>query len=201
VEILKRFDPCAMKLALRTKYRERCLTAPARSYQEALDRSRDFWPSYEQINRDFDPDDPVYSITRAGAALSTTADHLHLKAAAAGSLRILEIILGGEATTSAVNRIAFERENATLAGASAITPEKFNAKSGAATGTYGSGNTSAILTAATYFYVWAINAFGGFIDEKMIPGAEPQLNDAEVAGIRSLSGTSTFSSTIVFEEL
>lgn len=195
------FDPEEYKLALRTKYRERCLSAPARSYEEALERLREFWPEYEQVNRDYNPDDPVYSITRAGAALSTTADHLHLKAPASGQVRVLEIILGGEATTSAVNRIAFERENATLAGASAITPEKFNSKSSAAAGTYGSGNTGAILTAATYFYVWAINAFGGFNDWKAPPGAEPILSDAEVAGLRSLTGTSTFSSTIVFEEL
>jgi hypothetical protein len=199
--VCTRVDPEAMKLALRVAYRNRCLSSPARSVAEALDRSRAFWPTYEQVNRDYCPDDPVYSITRAGAAISTTADHLHMKASASGQVRILEVIMGGEATTSAVNRIALERENATLAGATALTPEKFISKSAAAAGTYGHSNTSAILTAATYFYVWALNAFGGFSDWKAPPGAEPTLSDGEVAGIRSLSGTSTFSSTIVFEEL
>lgn len=195
------FDPCAYKLALRTAYRERCMRAPARSYQEAIDRARAFWPEYEQVNRDYDPDDPVYVITRPGVALSTTADHLHLKAPSAGQVRILEIIIGGEATASAVNRIALERENATLATATAQTPEKVNTKSPAAAGTYGFGNTSAILTATTYLQLWALNAFGGFDDWKPAPGAEPVLSDGEVAGIRSLSGTSTFSSTVTFEEL
>lgn len=192
------FDPCAYKDKLRKEY---AMRAPARSYAEAMDRAREFWPVYEQVNRDYLPDDPVYSITRPGAAMSLTADHLHLKAAAAGELRILEVILGGEGTASAVNRIALQRNNATLAGATAQTPEKFNLKSGAATGTYGSGNTSAILTASTYLYLWAINAFGGFADWKPPPGAEPILNDGAVAGIRSLAGTSVFSSTVIFEEL
>lgn len=199
--LIGKCDPEALKLALRIDYRNRCLTKPARSYQEALDRSRAFWPKYEQINRDYCPDDPVYAITRAGAALSTTADHLHCKAPASAQARIIEVILGGEATSSAVNRVALERNNATLAGASAQTPEKFNTLSPAAAGTYGSGNTSAILTASTYLHVWAVNAFGGFIDWKAAPGEEMYYQSGEVIGIRSLSGTSTFSSTIVFEEM
>lgn len=195
------FSPEAYKLALRTAYRERCLREPARCFAEAIERSRNFWPEYEQVNRDYDPDDPTYVITRAGVALSTTADHLHLKAAASGCVRILEIILGGEATVSAVNRIALQRNAATLAGATAQTPEKFNLQSAAAAGTYGFGNTGAILAAATYLKVWVLNAFGGFDDWKAVPGSEPILNNGEVAGLRSLSGTSIFSSDITFEEL
>lgn len=199
--ILNPIDPCAHKLKLRTGYRANCLIAPARSYSEAVDRSQGFWPSYQKINDDFDPLDPVYSISRAGAAMSTTADHLHLKAASAGQARILEIIWGGEATASAVNRAAIHQSNATLAGASAITPEKFSSRSAAAAGTYGSGNTSAILSAGQYLMVWAINAFAGMIDWKAAPGEEIYFVNSEVISLRSLSGTSTFSSTIVFEEL
>lgn len=199
--ITEKFDPCAAKLKLRTAYRAGCIIRPSRCHEEAVARSLGFWPKYQQINDDYDPTDPVYSINRAGAAMSTTADHLHLKAAASGQARILEIIWGGEATTSAVNRAALEQNNATLAGASAITPEKFSSRSAAAAGTYGSGNTSAILAASTYLMVWAINAFGGFIDWKAAPGEEIYYVNGEVIGLRSLSGTSTFSSCIIFEEL
>jgi hypothetical protein len=194
-------DPNAIKLALRRKYLAAHLAKPARGYAEATDRARKFWPQYEQVNRDYCPDDPTYSTTRSGAAFSTTADFLHFKAPASGQIRILEILVGGEAAASAVNRCAFQRNNATLAGASAITPEKFNSLSSAAAGTYGSGNTSAILAASTYFHVWPINAFAGFIDWKAPPGMEMYLQSGEVAGLRSLSGTSTFSGTIIFEEL
>jgi hypothetical protein len=192
-------DPAAIKDALRAKYKHDALLAPARSYREALDRSRAFWPKYEQVNRDYCPDDPVYSTVREGAAFSTTANHLHFKAPASGQVRVLEIMVGGEATSSAVNRFAFAQYNATLAGASAITPEKFNSRSPAAAGTYGHSNTSALLAANALS--WAINAFGGFIDWKAAPGEEYWIVNGEVCGIRSLSGTSLFTSTVVFEEM
>lgn len=194
-------NPEVVKAALRIRYKRDAIFSPARCYAEAVDRAREFWPTYEQVNRDYCPDDPVFSTARAGAAISTTADHLHFKAAAAGQARILELIIGGEATSSAVNRIAIERENATLSGATALTPEKFNTLSPAAAGTYGHTNGSAILTASTYLLVFAVNAFGGFIDWKAAPGEELLYQSGEVIGIRSLSGTSTFSSTAVFEEL
>jgi hypothetical protein len=193
-------DPCKIKLAMRTDYYRRFkIDNPARSAREALDRAYEFWPRYEQVNRDYCPDDPVYSTVRAGAALSTTADHLHFKAAASGQTRLLEYIFSGEATVSAVNRVAIAYMNATLAGASALTPEKWNSRSSAAAGTYGHSNTSALL--AANLQVWAVNAFGGFIDWKAAPGEEIYIINGEVMSLRSLSGTSTFSSTAVFEEL
>lgn len=193
------FDPCAYKLKLRTKYKRDSVIEPARSYQEAVDRSYAFWPEYEQVNRDYDPDDPVYSNVKAGTALSTTADLLFFKAAAAGQARILELILGGEATASAVCRIGIAQVNATLASNANVTPEKFNSRSPAAAGTYGNANTSALL--AGNALVLAVNAFGGFIDWKAAPGEELYFVNAEVISVRSLSGTSTFSGTGIFEEL
>ena len=193
------FDPDAFKESLRVKYRGLCLTAPARSYSEAVDRCKAFWPQYEQVNLDYIPDDPVFSNVRAGAALSTTADHVFHKAPASGQARILEIIFGGEATASAVNRVSFAQFNATLAGNANVTPEKFNSRSAAAAGTYGNANTSALL--AGNMHVWAVNAFGGFIDWKAGPGEEIYFVNGEVVSLRSLSGTSTFSTTVVFEEL
>jgi hypothetical protein len=199
--ITEKFDPCAAKLKLRTAYRNGCIIAPSRCHEEAVARSLGFWPKYQQINDDYDPTDPVYSISRAGGAMSTTLDHLHLKAAASGQARILEIIWGGEATTSAANRAAVQQNNATLGGATALTPEKFSSRSASAAGTYGHSNNSAILSAGQYLFVWACNAFAGMIDWKAAPGEEIYFVNGEVIGLRSLSGTSTFSSTIVFEEL
>src|SRR5829696_4791107 len=79
------------------------MRSPSRSLNEARDRAARHWALYEQVNRDYCPDDPVYSIINAGAALSTTADALTFQAASAGQARILELIIGGEATASAVN--------------------------------------------------------------------------------------------------
>jgi len=192
-------DPCEVKTLMRRQNWMRELRSPSRCVEEARERAMKFWPKYEQVNRDFCPDDPVYSIVNAGATLSTTADLLTCKAATAGQGRILEIIIGGEATSSAVNRIGVGQLNATLASNSAITPEKFNSRSPAAAGTYGKAQTSALL--AGWMLVLAFNAFGGFIRWVAAPGEEMYYVNGEVIGIRSLSGTSVVSATEIFEEL
>lgn len=169
-----------------------------RSFAEALDEARAFWAQYEQVNRDYLPDDPVYSIFRSGAALSTTADHLGFHASATGQVRMLEIIIGGEAGSSAVNRIVMQLSgNAT--GETAITPEKFNTHSPAAAGTYGHSSTAAL--SGNPKNVFAFNAFGGFVDYKYPPGGELYFKDGEDLSWRSVSGTSICSSTGIFEEL
>jgi hypothetical protein len=169
-----------------------------RTGEEARALAREFWRMYEQVNRDYDPDDPCYVITREGAALSTTADHLGLHAPATGQVRILEIILSGEATASAVNRIRLiETGNGT--GETSITPEPLNNLSAAAGGTYGHSSTTA--TTGLALLAVAINAFGGLFDWKPSPGGEIAFANGFDLGWRSASGTSTCTSTIYFEEL
>jgi len=172
---------------------------PARCFEEALDRSRTFWPKYEQINRDHCPEDPVYAITKSGAALSTTADTLTFQAAAAGQARILELIIGGESTSSAVNRLAVQRAGTSITGNSAQTPEKFNSRSPAAAGVYGSTGTQALV--GNPMLLLAFNSFGGFIRWVAAPGEELHYVNSEVISMRSASGTAVCSSTGIFEEL
>lgn len=192
-------DPNAVKLEIRRGNHLHELLSPSRCLEEALERSRKVWTKYEQVNREFCPKDPVYSIVRSGAAFSTTADHVFFKAAAAGQARILELIIGGEASASAVLRVGVAQVNATLAGNANVTPEKFNSRSPAAAGTYGNSNTSALL--AGNMLSLAFNAFGGFLRWVAAPGEEMYYVNAEVISVRSLSGTSTCSTTGIFEEL
>ena len=194
-----KMNPDTIKEELRKQNWIKELRSPSRSYQEALDRSFAMWTEYENVNRDFCPDDPVYSIINAGTALSTTADNLTFQAAAAGQGRILEIIFGGEATTSAVNRVAVQRAGTSITGNTAITPEKFNSRSPAAAGTYGKAGTQAL--AGNPMLSLAFNAFGGFLRWVAGPGEELYFVNSEVISIRSASGTSVISSTGVFEEL
>src|SRR6516225_6322044 len=119
-----KLNPDTIKTELRKQEWFRELRSPSRSYGEAIERSWKMWTQYEQVNRDFCPNDPVYSIVNAGTALSTTADNLTFQAAAAGQGRILELILGGEATASAVNRVSIQRAGTAITGNTAITPEK-----------------------------------------------------------------------------
>jgi hypothetical protein len=162
-------------------------------------RSSEFWQRYELVNRILDPDDPVYSIINAGTALSTTGDNLAFQAAAAGQGRILELIIGGEATASAVNRVSVQRAGTTITANSAITPEKFNSRSPAAAGTYGKAGTQALV--GNPMLSLGFNAFGGFIRWVAAPGEEIYYVNSEIISMRSASGTSAVSSTGIFEEL
>lgn len=188
-----------IKRELRKQEWLRELRSPSRCYEEAIERSRKLWTQYEQVNRDLCPDDPVYSIINAGTALSTTADNLTFQAASAGQGRILELIIGGEATASAVNRIAVQRAGTSITSNTAITPEKFNSRSPAAAGTYGKAGTQSLV--GNPMLSIGFNAFGGFIRWVAGPGEELYFVNSEVISVRSASGTSTVSSTGIFEEL
>jgi hypothetical protein len=203
---LKRQDPrFAAEIAteLKDKYRSRYFQVEQRislpDVQAVRARSTRFWQLYETINRVMDPDDPVYSIINAGAALSTTGDALTFQAASAGQGRVLELIIGGEATASAVNRVSVQRAGTSITANSAITPEKFNSRSPAAAGTYGKAGTQALV--GNPMLSIAFNAFGGFIRWVAAPGEEMYFVNSEVISVRSASGTSTVSSTGIFEEL
>lgn len=175
------------------------VTSPSRTIEEARERSNKWWTEYEQVNRDLCPDDPVYSIINTGTALSTTGDNLTCQASATGQGRILEIMIGGEATASAVNRVFVQRAGTSITANSAITPEKFNTRSPGAAGTYGKAGTQALV--GNPMLIFPFNAFGGFVRWVASPGEEIYFVNSEVISMRSNSGTSTVSSTIIFEEL
>lgn len=164
-----------------------------------MERARKFWPLYEQINRDYCPDDPVYSIVNPGGTLSVTADNLTCEAAAAGQGRILEIIIGGESAASVVNRVSVQRAGTAITGNSVLTPEKFNSRSPAAAGIYGKTGTQAL--AGQPMLALSFNSFGGFIRWVAAPGEELYYVNSEVISMRSASGVGVVSSTIIFEEL
>ena len=185
------------KAALRLQH----FAETSRSCAEALEQAARFWARYEQFNRDFAPDDPVYSVERSGVALVTTTDTYTFIAAAAAQVRILEIIWGGEATASAVNRISHQRSTGGATGSGAVTPEKFNTRSPAATTVVDTAWVTQPTLSGNPWLVLVLNAFGGYVDWKAAPGEEFYIVNSEQMSIRSQSGTSTFSSTIIFEEL
>lgn len=192
-------DSCIIKKELRRKNWIKELRYPSRCLNEAIDRSWEFWTQYELVNRELCPDDPVYSIVNPGTALSTTADNLTFQAYTTGQTRVLEIMIGGEATASAVNRVSVQRAGTAITSNTAITPEKFNLRSPAALGTYGKAGTQALV--GNPMLSIAFNAFGGFIRWVAAPGEEIYCSNGEVLSIRSASGTSIVSSTGIFEEL
>ena len=77
-----------------------------------------------------------------------SAHLLRAVAAAAGQGRILELIIGGEAAASAVNRVFVNRAGTSITSNTPITPEKFNSRSPVAAGTYGKAGTQALVNKA-----------------------------------------------------
>jgi len=191
--------PDVIKRELRRQEWLHELRAPSRCYEEALERSIRLWTQYEQVNRDFCPDDPVYSIINAGVTTSITADALTFQAASAGQGRILELIFGGEATSSTVMRTAVQRAGTSITGNSAITPEKFNSRSPVAAGVYGKAGTQSLVGNALIPFPW--NAFGGFIRWVAGPGEELYYVNSEVISLRGAVGVGVASYTGIFEEL
>jgi len=190
--------PDIIKKELRRQNWLKEIRAPSRCYNEAVDRSMEFWTDYELVNRELCPDDPVYSIINAGTALSTSADNLTFQAAAAGQGRILELIIGGESTASTVNRLQIGRAGTSITSNTPITAQPFNSRSPNAAGTYGKAGTQTITNTLLSL---AINSWGGFIRWVAGPGEELYYVNSEVISMRSASGTATVSSTGIFEEL
>jgi hypothetical protein len=173
-------------------------------------RAIDFWSGYEEINRVWVPEDPVYSKVVTGVALSTTNDYWELGASASGQLRILESFIGGEAPSSAVVRTVISRVSSQGTGTAptAYTPEKFSTRSPAAAGTY-YGAVGAVVTWGTAQATLAtnplvshvFNAFGGSDRWVAQPGEEIYCVNSEFVSMRSSTGTSTCSAMVVVEEL
>ncbi len=180
--------------------RASAMPVPNGGFKEAAAQSKKFWSLYELVNRILDPLDPVYSGVRSGVALSTTADQFTLTAASAGQLRVLEYLIGGEATASAVNRVALQYSTGGATPTTA-TPEKFNSRSPAAASQLATGWTTQPTLAGLPIITLAYNAFGGVWRWVASPGEEIYRVNSEQFSVRSLSGTSVVSATIIWEEL
>ncbi len=197
-----------MKIAMRESYALAIRQTRGEPREQFLSRSFAFWSEYEEINRLWVPEDPVYSKVCTGITLTTTNSLWQLLAPASGQMRLLESFVGGEAAASTVLRFAVARSAAGSGTAPATyTPEKFNTRSPAAAATaYGAvsaqvawGTTQETLNNALFLH--AFNAFGGTDRWVPQPGEEIYLVNGEYVSGRSLSGTPVVSAHIIWEEL
>lgn len=165
-----------------------------------LVRSRAFWEEYEEINRGYLPDDPVYSGTRAGVTLTTTDDLWTLTSPGSGQVRVLESYLGGENTTSTVLRFAVQISTSGTTPTNQ-TPEKFNSRSPAAASSFRTAWSTDPTLSGVALLFHAMNTFGGTDRWVPAPGAEIYLVNGEQLSGRSASGTPIVSSHLIWEEL
>lgn len=176
-----------------------------RNYAEAVDRAAEFWRFYEQVNRDYCPDDPVYSVVRAGITPVAGNDYFTFITAASIQVRYLELIIGSEGTASAAARAVFQRSTGGTTGGGAQTPEEFNQLSPAASSWWSNIFTTwtgqPTLSGNPYL-VFGWNALGGFVDWKAPPGSEVyQQGSSEQVSFRNAAGTAVVSVTAIIEGL
>ena len=189
-----------LKTILRRKYAQAVRQSLGESNDRFLSRSQAFWEEYESLNRQWIPDDPVYSGNRSGVALSTTADLWTLSSPSAGQVRILESYISGEATSSASCRVAVQRSTGGTTPSNQ-TPEKFNTRSPAASSTFATTWSAQPTLSGNPTIMQVFNAFGGSDRWVPSPGEEIYLVNAEILSCRSSNGTSTVSAHVIWEEM
>lgn len=189
-----------LKIQARLHYIATAPPSADRRPEDTLRRSDEFWESYEDINRRWIPDDPVFSGARGGVTLATTTDLWTLTVGASGQLRVLESYIGGESTASTVLRLALQ---ASTGGATPTnqTPEKFSSRSPAAVSTFATGWTTQPTLSGNPYAFHTFNTFGGTDRIVFAPGAEYFLVNGEKMSARSQSGIPVVSAHVIFEEL
>lgn len=174
------------------------------AYRLARDAAWRFWPKYERINRDFLPDDPVYSVARTGYTTVATTDIITYQTPASRKWRVLEVILGSEATASAAHRIVWQVSTGGTTETAGNVPEKFDIDSPSSM--FGTADivfnwTTQPTLSAQPKLTWAYNELGGYFDWKAAPGAEVQHRNSEQASYRSTTGTGVISTVVIHEEM
>lgn len=149
---------------------------------------------------------PQYVISREGATPTAGNVLLALVTDANEIARVTEIAIGGEATSSTVNRMVVRRSTTNGTTPTAQTPAKFSYTSQAtiiaANTTFTGEPTTAALPG---LWTFALNVFGGVVRWVAAPGQELYIEGATAGAseisLESSSGTGVVSCQIIFEEL
>jgi hypothetical protein len=140
-----------------------------------------------------------YSVSRTAAALSTTNDLMTITAPATRALKIWEIRLYGQGTTSVANEVAIARSTG---GATpvAITPTPLATLSPAAGFTAASSWTTQPTLGVVIRRI-GVNQNGAISPIIALPGNEIDVPPSGQVSIRSLVGTGTVACEMVVEEV
>jgi len=150
----------------------------------------------------------LFAVSMNGLTASTTADARTLVTIATGSgsvLKLYEVFIGGENTSSTPGRLVVNRPSAVGITITAVTPEKIDPASAAATANTVASTWGTQPTLSTNdVLIFAFNGFGGEARWLPYPGAEVVVGSqgavANLSLLRSRSGTPLFSGHIVYEE-
>jgi hypothetical protein len=143
---------------------------------------------------------PVYNVSRASSALSTTNDTLTIIASSTKPLRVIFGKVAGMGTASAANEVLLMRSSGGSGGGGAITPTPVNSGDPAASFTVNT-TWSTQPTAGAVLHRFAPNANGGIDPWVAVPGAEISIPVSGQVSLRSASGTSNVVPNFTIEEV
>lgn len=141
-----------------------------------------------------------------GASALVNASYHALRTTTTSTLRITEVFIGGEATSSTVNRMALRRASTNATTPGDVAPGPLNSLSQAsASQSYFSAATGPTIASTSHLMNLPLNTFGGVIRISPPPGGEVWASGQTAPGgqliLDSISGTGLVSSEIYFEEL
>lgn len=144
---------------------------------------------------------PLYTVSRARTALSTTNDLLTIVASATKPLRIYVVDIKGMDTTSAYNEVLMQRSSAGTTPGGAITPAKVNPNSGAAS--FAAYTTWVAQPTLNGEILWRFgpNSNGGIDKDVVVPGFEWPVPVSGQVSFRSAAGTGQVVINLKVEEI
>ena len=146
-------------------------------------------------------------VAHADAASSLADNSYHgLRTETSNQIRVSEVFIGGEATSSTVNRMAVRRLSTNASTPTNKTPGPMHPWSAAsAANHYSAATTGPTIASTVHLLDLALNVFGGIIRWVAHPGEELYaLNSTAPNGeiaLDSISGTGVVSTNMVFEEM
>lgn len=138
------------------------------------------------------------------SALANSSYHGLRNGAVTDVTAVTEIFIGGEATSSTVNRMALRRSSTNVGTPTNVAPGPMG-QSGltASQQQFVLATTGPTIASTTHIGTYSLNTFGGVIRLAMTPGQEPMsvgtaAPNAEFI-LDSISGTGVVSTNLIFE--
>ena len=141
-----------------------------------------------------------------GASALANSSYQGVRAtSAANIIRVVEVFVGGEATSSTVNRMAYRRCSTNVGTPTGVTPGGLNPASQASLGAgYTLATTGPTIASTAHLLDVPFNAFGGVVRWVAAPGEELYQSSVTAPNSEcvfdSISGTGLVTSNVKFEE-
>lgn len=141
-----------------------------------------------------------------GASALANASYHALRTTTASTLRITEVFIGGEATSSTVNRMSLRRASTNASTPTDVAPGPLNPLSQPSVSqSYFAAGTGPTIASTSHLMNRPFNAFGGVIFIAPPQGAEVFATGQTAPNgqliLDSISGTGLVSTEVYFEEI